>query len=54
MIGCEYLSDPKNILKSSINDINKNFNYKNENIYLLKNYKKKKYYKFFKFNSKTN
>jgi hypothetical protein len=48
MIGCEYLSDPKNILKSSINDINKiidllitNFNYKNENIYLLKNYKKK-------------
>ena len=56
MISCEYLSDTKNILKSSTNDINKivdllitNFNYKNEYIYILKNYKKKNIIKFFKF-----
>ena len=56
LISCDYLCDNQNKLNSSTNDINNiinllitQFDYKNEYIYILKNYKKKKIIDFFKF-----
>jgi hypothetical protein len=56
LISCDYLYDSQYKLNSSTNDINNitnllitQFNYKNEYIYVLKNYKKKNIIDFFKF-----
>lgn len=56
LISCDYLYDSQNKLNSSTNDISNisnllitQFNYKNEYIYKLKNYEKKKIIDFFKF-----